>query len=339
MDDTKALTANELKALLELLLAGVRSQKMMFAVGVSGGADSLALTFLMHEIYPNCVTGLTVDHGLRPEAKAEADQVNRWLSERNIRHEILRWEGDKPHSNIQSAARQARYDLMRQWCQKQGVAFLVTAHHREDVAETLLMRLGRGSGLKGLAAMPSKRSLGGSVTLLRPLLSVPRLWLKNSLIERAQGWIEDPSNQDMRYDRVRARAWLAYLMGIGWDVERVCQSAHYLRSADEALTWAVNQHVNHYALMNERFVSIAETDKFLEAPDEIVRRALLACIGHVVDSVVNPRGEEVDQLLSRMRNKQGGTLAGCWVRWNRSEISFSPEPPRRSLKEGGTKKQ
>lgn len=181
------------------------------AVAVSGGADSMALALLAHawaRQRGGAITALTVDHGLRREAAAEARQVHGWLLARGIPQQTLRWRGAKPDSGIQAAARQARYDLLGRWCRRRGILHLLTGHHSGDQAETLLLRLQQGSGIEGLAGMPAVRALPG-VRLLRPLLEVGRLDLAATLAARGQPWLEDPSNREERFARVRARRLLA----------------------------------------------------------------------------------------------------------------------------------
>ena len=181
------------------------------AVAVSGGADSMALALLAHawaRRRGGAITALTVDHGLRPAAAGETRQVGAWLRARGITHQTLRWRGTKPNSGIQAAARQARYDLLGQWCRRRGVLHLLAAHHGGDQAETLMLRLQHGSGIEGLAGMPMVRALPG-VRLLRPLLQQSRTDLTASLNRHGQPWLEDPSNQEERYARVRARRRLA----------------------------------------------------------------------------------------------------------------------------------
>jgi len=126
------------------------------AVAVSGGADSLALALLAADwaaAQGGKAVALTVDHGLRPEAAAEARQVRRWLADCGISHFILAWRGPRSGADVQAAARAARYRLMGEWCARRGILHLLLAHHRDDQAETVLLRLARGSGLEGLAAM------------------------------------------------------------------------------------------------------------------------------------------------------------------------------------------
>ena len=185
------------------------------AVAVSGGADSMALALLAHAWVRHgggTMTALTVDHGLRPEAAGEARQVGVWLTDRGIAHETLVWQGPKPHSGIQAAARTARYDLLAQWCRHRGVLHLLAAHHGDDQAETVLLRQNMHSGITGLSGMAPVRAMAG-VRLLRPLLSRHRADLTATLNARRQPWLEDPSNQEVRYGRIRARRALEKDMG------------------------------------------------------------------------------------------------------------------------------
>ena len=177
------------------------------AVAVSGGADSLALALLADgwaRAESGRITALTVDHRLRPGSAEEAARVAHWLRHRAIAHVVLVRDGPGFAGDVQAEARAARYRLLEGWCECQGVLHLLTAHHREDQAETVLLRLARGSGLDGLAgiaAVVERRDC----RILRPLLTVPRASLAATLEARGQAWIEDPSNRDPAYARVRLR--------------------------------------------------------------------------------------------------------------------------------------
>ena len=197
------------------------------AVAVSGGPDSLCLTLLAHDwaaARGGEVIGLTVDHGLRPGSAAEASRVGEWLGGRGIRHQILNWRGGKPDTGIQEAARRARYQLLNQWVREHGCLHLLLAHTRDDQAETFVMRLGRGSGLRGLAAMPAV-SYGADARLLRPLLGIRKSRLTAALRDTGQHWIDDPSNGDIRFERVRTRGFLARLENGGFPVHRLSDAA------------------------------------------------------------------------------------------------------------------
>ena len=177
------------------------------AVAVSGGADSLALALLLRDwARPRGyrLTALVVDHGLRAESAAEARGAVAVLGRQHVEARLLRFQGAKPSANVQAAARAARYGLLSDWCARRGVLHLALGHHRDDQAETLLLRLGRGSGLDGLAGMAPVVELR-DVRLLRPLLGVPRARLEASLRARGLAWIDDPSNRDRAHGRVRIR--------------------------------------------------------------------------------------------------------------------------------------
>jgi tRNA(Ile)-lysidine synthase len=179
----------------------------LLAVAVSGGPDSLALAILADRWARErggMVWGLTVDHRLRPESGAEAAAVGRWLAARGIPHGILAWEGDKPAAGIQAAARDARYRLLSAWCAGQGCLHLLTAHHREDQAETYLIRRRAGSGVDGLAGIAAVRELA-QLRLVRPLLGVPRARLAALLDAERQEYFRDPSNRNPAFERSRLR--------------------------------------------------------------------------------------------------------------------------------------
>ncbi len=189
-----------------------------FAAAVSGGRDSMALA-RMCAVYAEktgakCLA-LTVDHGLRPEAAEEASKAKTWCEAAGLDHRTLRWEGDKPRSGVQAAARSARYRLLIEAAQENGCEALLTAHSEDDQAETLFMRLSRGAGLKGLAAMRAESLVAAGahapMRLLRPLLSFSRECVTAWLHEIGQDYLDDPSNLDKRFERVRVRALLAAL--------------------------------------------------------------------------------------------------------------------------------
>lgn len=157
----------------------------------------------------------TVDHGLRPEAAGEAAQAAAWCAAANIPHTTLCWRPDGAPAGLQAAARRARYRLLAGHAVQNGFGAILTGHTADDQAETVFMRLARGSGLRGLAAMAPRRAIATGaldpVSLLRPLLAVPREAVQAYLAEIAQPFIDDPSNFDTDFERVRTRALLAAL--------------------------------------------------------------------------------------------------------------------------------
>ncbi|MAG22807.1 MAG: tRNA lysidine(34) synthetase TilS, partial [Rhodospirillaceae bacterium] len=198
-----SLKGREFSALMKGL--GPFEPEPCVAVAVSGGCDSMALALLAHDWAQGRggqTVALSVDHRLRWESGAEARQAGRWLKARGLTHHILSWTGDKPRHGVQAAAREARYRLLFDWCRRHGVLHLLLAHHQEDQAETFLLRLGRGSGVDGLAGMAPLSEVP-TMRLLRPLLDVPKARLVATLQSRGQEWVEDPSNRDLAYARVR----------------------------------------------------------------------------------------------------------------------------------------
>lgn len=181
-----------------------------YALAISGGPDSMALALLAHawaEPRGIVLHAITVEHGLRAESANEAEQVAQWMDARRIPHNILRWETPVAR---QQDARDARYALMAKACRARSIHYLLLAHHRDDQAETLLLRLKRGSHVHGLAGMRSQSNLHG-ITLLRPLLAVPKAELIAFLSAQGQSWVEDPSNHSLAYDRNRLRHLMASL--------------------------------------------------------------------------------------------------------------------------------
>ncbi len=217
------------------------NQEDDYAVAVSGGPDSMALAHLLIEwtqAHHKKLHLVTVDHGLRAEAKDEAQMIADWvegLGLEGVRHSILRWEGEKPDTAIMEAARAARYQLMASYCQENNIKTLFIAHHQDDQAETFLMRLSKGSGLDGLASMGALRSYDESLTLARPLLEVAKQDLISYCAEHHVPVVNDPSNENVDYLRPRLRASMAVLEKEGLSVKRLATTAKRLARVRTAL--------------------------------------------------------------------------------------------------------
>jgi tRNA(Ile)-lysidine synthase len=288
------------------------------AVAVSGGADSLALALLADawaRRRGGRITALTVDHGLRPEAATEARQVARWLRAAGIAHRTLRWSPPKgARANIQAKAREARYALLTGWCRDHGAEGLLVAHHQEDQAETFLLRLARGSGLDGLAAMAPVAVRDG-VRLLRPLLAAPKAALVAFLKRRKQPWVEDPSNRDSAYARVRLRALLPMLAAEGLTAERLAETAARLGQARAALADACADLLTRAADANDAGYVTLDVAAFARAPREVALRALARLLVVFGGEDYTPRYERLcrlaDELFAGLPS--GRTLAGCRI--------------------------
>ena len=214
------------------------------AVGVSGGADSLALALSLHE-QGKKIIALTVDHGLRPESKNEAEYVASIMQKFGIEHHILTWDGEKPQTGVEEAARQARYNLLFEFCKKHGIKYLATGHHRRDQAETFLLRLSRGSGVFGLSGILPVSERNG-ITIIRPQLDASPDDLKQYLKAKNVSWVEDPMNDITDFVRVKIRKFLPQLQNIGIDEAKLAQTAATLQHTREFLQDLCDKFVSDY---------------------------------------------------------------------------------------------
>lgn len=324
--DPPPLSSTEFAALLDPL--GPFESAPRLAVAVSGGADSLTLAWLAHgwaRARGGAAVGLTVDHGLRPEATAEAAQVGRWLAAWGMAHHTLRWTGPRPDGDIQAAARTARYGLLAEWCRADGVLHLLLAHHQDDQAETVLLRLGRGSGVDGLSAMAPVGERP-EVRLLRPLLTVPRARLAATLRAAGQPWIEDPSNTDPAYARVRLRRLLPELAAEGLTTERLAATAGRLRQARAMLEdQAARAAARHVTLHPTGW---AELDlAALHLPEETALRLLGRLLMLVSGAPYPPRRQALAALADSLRQSPSGrSLAGCLIDVRQGRLRLMREP-------------
>ena len=310
------LSVAELGSALDRLACFERAP--FVAVAVSGGPDSLALAILADRWARSRrgeICALSVDHRLRRESGAEIFQLGNWLSARKIRHEALVWEGKKPETGIQEAARAARYRLLAQWCREHGCLHLLTAHHREDQAETHLIRRAAHSGDAGLAGMSAVRELD-CCRILRPLLGIPKARLAATLAVEGQPFITDPSNRDPAFARARLRAGAmappdgdpaAVLDAIDrFSRERTSRE----RARDSLLARAVSVHPAGFATL--------DCASLLAAPVEIAEQALSAIVAMLGGGLYPPRRRRVSRLLRVLAGDADGgyTLAGCrFVAW------------------------
>ena len=290
-------------------------------IAVSGGPDSLALLMLANAARPGAVEAATVDHGLRAESAGEAAMVADLCGRLGVPHEILLADWPKaPEANVQAAARSMRYRLLNEWAIERGLTAIATAHHADDQAETLLMRLFRGSGVGGLGGTRAKRALSEEVLLLRPLLG----WRKSELEEQVRmaglSPVDDPSNCDPKHDRSRIRQWLGSLDGL--DPARLALSASAIRDADEAVDWALAPLIESRIGRDGDALVIDPAD----LPRELRRRLLLAAFAEL--AAPPPRGPELMRAMVGLEAGETHTLSGLKLvggaRWR-----LSTAPPRR----------
>lgn len=341
MEDGDPITKAERGALFDSL-----SAYDVLLLAVSGGADSTAMMHLAarwHEETQLRQPELhicTVDHGLRPGAHREAALVAQQAKSLNLPHHLMRWQGEKPETGIQDAARQARYRLMADLLVSIAAdkkAALITAHTQEDQAETVLMRLARGSGLDGLAAIRTVRRFGqdGCHDIVRPLLGVPKARLIATLRDQNIEWSEDPSNQRQEFERVKVRAAAPHLSKLGLTANKIALSAKRLQRAQSALDWAAARLEEDTLQLNGGAFAAIGRQQFGTAPEELRVRLLLRVLDAFGGAAPPARLSQVETLDARlqMNGVITMTLGGCIVAASTEEIHVYREPGRTVLPE------
>lgn len=296
-------------ALLDRVIAALAPGRFdRLGVAVSGGGDSLALLHLLAEWRaaggPQ-LAAVTVDHGLRAEAAAEAEAVAQVCAGLGVPHHVLRWQGWDRRGNLQDAARRARQRLIADWAAGQGIGAVALGHTADDQAETVLLRLARGSGVDGLAGMAAQRRAQG-VLWLRPLLDVRREALRDWLRARGIGWADDPSNDDPRFDRVKARRALAMLAPLGIDVQGLLDTAARMRMARDALAQAAQAAARSLARIDGGDVLLAPG--FAALPEETRLRISAHALRWIGGGDYRPR---LSALRAALQVGKPATLAGC----------------------------
>ena len=281
---------------------------------MSGGGDSIALLHALSCCFPENGTKLfavTVDHGLRAEAAEEARFVGEVAASLGISHDILTWDDWDGSGNVQAASRAARYRLMTAWAREREISVLVMGHTADDQAETVLMRLARSAGVDGLAGIPRRRAIHG-ITIVRPLLDVTRAALRDYLRNQGQTWIDDPSNEDSRFERVRMRAARDQLAELGLTTEALVGVAENMARSREALDW--------YAFISAREMVqldggdvLMDLRRFRTLPEEIARRLLVQALRWIGGGPYQPRRGAVADTLASIRTGKTTTLNGCAV--------------------------
>ncbi len=287
-------------------------------MAVSGGPDSLALLLLAHAVLPGQLAAATVDHGLRAESAAEAAFVAEVCERLGIPHAILPVE--LAAGNVQAEARTARYAALARWIAAESLAALATAHHADDQAETLLLRLNRGSGVAGLAGVRAKGLIPGTrLPLLRPVLGWRRAEL--ALVVAGLDPVQDASNTDDRFDRARLRKALA---DADWlDVPALAHSAANIADADAALDWAAGREWTECVTKEPMGYTYRPT-----APRAVALRVLARIVTQLDGEV--PRGGAVARLFDSLLARQPASIGGLVARAMPDGWNFGKAPKRRS---------
>jgi tRNA(Ile)-lysidine synthase len=298
-----------------------------FGVAVSGGPDSLALLLLAAEARPGEIAAATVDHGLREGSRDEAEAVADICESLEVPHAVLAVEWDlPPDSAIQEKAREVRYGALSAWMQECGLSTLLTAHHLDDQAETFLMRLARGAGIKGLAAMRRvTRAPAAGSALVRPLLGWRHAELEAVCAAAKVEPIADPSNDDDQFERVRIRRALAEAEWL--DPTGIAASASHVAEADAALHWATSIEWKRAVTAAGGGFVYRPSDAPREIRRRIIRRAVLKLATE--GGGTEPRGRELDQLLAALSSGRKATLRGVLCVGGR-QWRFSRAPARKA---------
>jgi tRNA(Ile)-lysidine synthase len=337
------------------LFAGFGSEPAL-VLAVSGGPDSVALMWLAARWRRALARGpelvvVTVDHGLRPEAAREARQVRRLAAELGLAHRTLRWRGEKPATGLPAAAREARYRLLADAARAAGARHVLTAHTRDDQAETVLMRLLRGSGIAGLSAMARVSEREG-IVLARPLLDVPKARLIATLKRARIAFVEDPTNRDPAYTRPRLRALLPQLAAEGGDARNLARLAARLARANAAIEVLADGAERFLRLRTrgdapQPGVRRFDAAAFVALPDEVRLRLLLraiAAVGHEgpaelgkVEALLAALDQAIETGLRAAPDRPAlkKTLAGALISLKAGQILIVPAPQRRGAGRAG----
>jgi tRNA(Ile)-lysidine synthase len=354
-DDHSPISVNDAKR----LFADWKTAPAL-VLAISGGPDSIALMWLMARWRRALSRGprllaVTVDHGLRPEAAREARDVKRLAQSLELEHRTMRWRGGKPKTGVPAAARDARYRLLAQAARRAGATHVLTAHTRDDQAETLLMRLLRGSGVAGLAAMAPVTERE-DLLLARPFLNVSKSQLIATLKKAKVAFADDPTNRDVKFTRPRIRAVMPVLAAEGGDTRNLARLASRLARANAAIEIMVDGAERYLALGDRRGAPPSgsgtktfdtkifgartfDAKVFASMPGEIRLRLLVRAIdrcGHEGPAELG-KVEALLSVLDRALAKAGRgrrpalkqTLAGALVSLIDDRINVVPAPPRR----------
>jgi tRNA(Ile)-lysidine synthase len=331
----------------KLLQPIARTSALVLAV--SGGPDSTALLFLAarwraarKRKKPRLIA-VTVDHGLRPQSEEEAHSVGRLARRLGVAHRIVRWRGKKPRTGLQEAARAARYRLLAGAAREVKADHILTAHTLDDQAETVLMRMSRGSGITGLCGMRDVAQLPPSFSprqrrrllLVRPLIGVPKARLIATLRRAGIAYADDALNRDPRFARARLRDVMPALAREGLDAARIALLARRLQRAESALECAVDDasaHLSGEQAWSDAGPVVLDAKGFLLLPAEIALRLLARAINRVGDERALRLGK-LEALYGALASARGKgrmrrTLAGALVTLGGTRLTVERAPPR-----------
>jgi tRNA(Ile)-lysidine synthase len=310
------------------LMEGFPPLASKIAIAVSGGPDSMALVLCVKRWAQRPFTALIVEHGLRPESAAEAETVKDNLQKMDIRSDILPWKHEPVLTRVHEKAREARYALLLEACRRVGAGDLLLAHHADDQAETILMRLAKGSGIDGLAGIPSQNTREG-IRLLRPFLSLPKERLLATCDAAHVAYVADSSNASEKYARGRLRKILPLLEEEGLTVDSLLKLGARATSAKDALDSAAKEFMVLAAKTEDGGSLRLDRAALRTVPREIALRALSAGLRYVHPTSYPPEHAALSSLLDVILGAEGEstrTLYGCLASVAEKGITLLREP-------------
>ena len=301
-----------------------------FAIAVSGGSDSLCLAYFS-KIYSaefgNKIHILIVDHNLREGSHKEALKVKEILKKKKINSKIFIWRGKVPKNNIQKNARDLRYLLISNYCLRKNIKYLITAHHADDQIENFLIRLFRGSGLTGLSSMSLNVKYSNKLKIIRPFLNFKKKDLIYVTLKYFKTYINDPSNKDEKFLRVRIRKYRKQMEKEGLDTKKIIKTVDNLFSANQALNFYKNKALYKHASFISKNRCLINKQIFSEEANEIIFKSFADILSLVAGKYYPPRSKKIINLIGRLKKDKfvKSTLGGCIIEQENNFIAISKE--------------
>tara|TARA_Y100000590_G_C15548994_1_gene950133 strand:- start:96 stop:1142 length:1047 start_codon:yes stop_codon:yes gene_type:complete len=294
-------------------------KKSKICVAISGGPDSLSLAFLTKcYAMKNKLEAkfFIVDHGLRKNSSKEAKSVKILLKKYGINSKVLIWRGKKPKSNIQGIARNNRYDLLKKTCEKNNINNLLIGHHIDDLYENFFIRLLRGSGLRGLASFGEPiKEIEKNIIILRPLIKFEKkelIYISKSVFNF---FVEDPSNQNVLFQRTRVRKLISELNEEGFDKKKLYLTIKNLKSANNAVNYYAEKNIEKNSKFFAKKKIFVLNSSFFDQPDEVVLRSISVILRKVSMRYYSPRGKSILNLIFKIKsdNLKKTNIGSCYI--------------------------
>ena len=298
-------------------------------VGVSGGGDSMALLHLSAEWAEENkrkIKAVTIDHGLRSSSLSECVHVKKISEKLSIEHTTLKWLA-KPSGNLQNAARNARHELFLDWTKKSKLSVVLLGHTMDDNAETIMIKLIRGSGIDGLAGISKNKKIN-ELAIFRPLINITRDDLRKYLIMKNIQWIDEPSNFDERFERIKVRNLLPKLSDFGLTAKKLIALSSHMNRAKEALNGEVLRFAKQHVQQKNWGDLEIKLDEFIKIPKEYQFRLLSAALLWISGKVYRPRFNSLERLIIALNSSslgRGSCLMGCLIKCDEEKIILSRE--------------